>query len=212
MRRFLLPVLILALFCCSALAEDAEYRPYTHPRMGYTLDVPSAWQIMDQTTADTFLAAYQNGDMPWVDPAPIAEAEKEMADQEAALFFSPDGGILCINKTNLGLSMTSETFMSMMMPTYLEKYEATYEKVSFPGHPSVYYTEDDRGFCYLTVTYVWNEQEITATQYFHMVGEDMYVFHFTHGPLGEEDYLKDILYDYRPVFRHMMDTFTPAAE
>ncbi|MBE5781867.1 MAG: hypothetical protein E7329_00965 [Clostridiales bacterium] len=210
MRKLLSVILalLLALSCCPALAEETEYVQYTHPTLGYTAEVPNGWFALDTDTIASFVKVAFEGDLEGVDPAFAANLESELAGTDIAMFLAVNGSNINIVKQYLGLPISAELFMSMMMPSLLTQYEATFDEISFPDDGSVYYTEDERAFCSLTVTYMLNGQEVTCTQYYHMVDADMYVFTLTYAP----DLDEDSMHDYRAHIRHMLDTFVPAAE
>lgn len=199
MRRIfsLALTMILVCSCISSPAEEEEYVSYTHPSLGYSFDLPSAWKAVDESNL-------QSGDPVLL--RPLTEPEKtDIAEKNAAVFEGPDGYRLTVTKEELGMKMTAELFMSMMMPHLMTEMEALIDEIIFPDYSSVYYTEDDRAFCYLTAVYSLDGKMHTLNRYFYPENESMYVFSFVaNQDLSLEE---ELAYDYRVLARQMLDSF-----
>ncbi len=201
MRKFFALLLLFSVFFSfSALAEEVPLL-YIHPSLGYSFEMPGDWIFADESKMPD--------EKNLQDFALTEEEEKAIAEAGMAVFLAPDGYRLTITREFLPLPLTAEQFMSMMMSHKLTEMEAAVDGISFPDHPSVYYTEDDRAFCHLTALYPVENEKHTLTRYFLPEGDAMYVLSFV-APLdlSEED-AEDLAYDYKWLTRALLDTFFP---
>lgn len=193
MKKLLAIVLSLMLFALPAFGEEKEYALYTHPENAFSLEYPAAWSVLE------------GKDFP--------ESMDNAGERGTVLFKGQDGMQLVLLYQPLGAEMTPEMFMSMMLPVFLESYEAEEEEVSFPDHGSVEYMDDagDIAYCCFTVSFREGEEILTSSQYFRMAGEGMYILSLTL-PANADYEADEIRAFYRTEMMHILRSFTLAPE
>ena len=88
----LLMALCLMAMGVPAMAEDAaQTQLYTNTEMGFSIAVPTQWLVVDKDNIDTYIAAYENGEMTFMgtNADVLNELKPQFAGANMAVAISP---------------------------------------------------------------------------------------------------------------------------
>lgn len=176
----ILLALLLALGCMPALAEEESlYTAYTHPRLGYTVEYPTEFVVLDADTLPLMLQMVGQMGLEGLDAATLQTLEPQITSTDMVMFMDAyTGANVNIAAADVGMAITNELFLAMVMPTMLAQYEANFSNVTFFDKGSLV-DFGENNFVQLILGYDMAGQSNYFAQFFFMDGTVMYTFGYT---------------------------------
>ena len=172
MKKLLAALLaLMMLLCClPALAEEeSTYTAYTHPRLGYTVEYPTEFVVLDADTLPLMLQMVGQMGLEGLDAATIQALEPQITSTDMVMFLDAyTGANMNIAAAAVGMAITNELFLAMVMPTMHAQYEASFSNVTFYDKGSIV-TFGENNFVQLVLNYDMAGMNNNFAQCFHFV-------------------------------------------
>lgn len=185
----LLMALCLMVMGVPAMAEDAaQTQLYTNTEMGFSIAVPAQWLVVDKDNIDTYIAAYENGEMTFTgtNADVLNELKPQFAGANMAVAISPYANNLVLTVADMGIELTEELFVSLMIPQFKQQIVLQMPTIEFTqeGEPL---TLGENEFISLSGVCNLNGLSASVDQLFLLKGTKLYVANLTTvDMLGEE--------------------------
>ena len=185
----LLMALCLMVMGVPAMAEDAaQTQLYTNTEMGFSIVVPAQWLVVDKDNIDTYIAAYENGEMTFT--GTNAETLKQLKPQveatDCAVLINPYANNVVLVKENMGMELTNDQFVSMLIPMFRTQLVKQMPTLEFTSEGEVIAAGENE-FIVLSGTYQINGITASVDMLFCLDGSDLYTLSLTTTSLfGEE--------------------------
>lgn len=209
MKKLLAMVLalMLALSCIPALGEDVEFVTYTQPILGYTIECPANWYALDSenlaSLADILL---KDNNMQGIDPSVYENISNVISGTNMTMFLATNGTNMSVGMQDLGLELTNDLFLALMMPQLLTQFQTLYQEIEFLDRGSLYRL-NDMEYVRMEAIYQLNGEPVHVAQYYYLEGTKLYLITVTFATeLSEEEKI-----DMLVCMDYMMSTFTPAS-
>lgn len=199
--------LMMMLCCLPALAEEeAPYTAYTHPRLGYTVEYPTEFVVLDADTLPLMLQMVGQMGLEGLDAATIQALEPQITSTDMVMFLDAyTGANMNIAAADVGMAITNELFLAMVMPTMLAQYEASFSNVTFYDKGSIA-AFGENNFVQLVLNYDMAGMNNNFAQFFYLDGTVMYTIGYTISSAVDADTLAAM----DEVVVHLLSTFATA--
>ena len=182
----LMMALLLCVACVSAMAEGTQL--YTHPTQGYSISVPAEWLCLDKTNMDSLIAAYENGEMTFTgtNAETLKQLKPQVESTDCAVLINPLANNVVLVKENMGMELTNEQFVSMLIPMFRTQLVKQMPTLEFTSEGEVIAAGENE-FIVLSGTYQINGITASVDMLFCLDGSDLYTLSLTTTSLfGEE--------------------------
>ena len=126
MRRFLILLAALILLSLPVLAEETDSSiPYSHPTLGYTMNIPEDWIILDSAAAEETVEKILSGEI----ELDIAEGDltayaRQIELTDMVYLLPPDRScIFNIVVQDLYLELTNDMLLESLCPYQVQQYK-----------------------------------------------------------------------------------------
>lgn len=175
-------LLCVSLLACAqgVLAEEAavEYSTYTNETQGYSIDYPSNWTLLSRGTIDNLMQVLTSGSVPGIDATAFEAYKTQIEGLDAAMMLAADGANLSVIGQDLGLEVTNELFIQMILPTMLEQFPVMYPGIELVDEGSTV-TAGEREFVKIAGSLEMMGSKAQVEQYYACIGKTLYILTFT---------------------------------
>lgn len=203
----LMMALLMVLGCVPAMAESAEapYTAYVHPTLGYTLEYPTNWLMIDTETLPVMMELAQQMDMEGIDLSMLGSLEQQILETNMTMFMDAmTGSNVNIAKQEIGMPIDINSFATMMLPMLKTQYEQMFAGAVFEETDPIV-TIGETQYCYLSMSYQVNGQTNCLEQFYLVDGTAMYIIAATYSEAAASDELIENM-------GYILATFAPAAQ
>lgn len=164
---------------------DSGYARYTHPVLGYTLEYPAGWVMMDSSNVNSYRSGKSGLDLSGLDWDTVAPQilDENMTAFADYLGVSSDFDLLdfsanlTVSVRNVGTELTADDYISMM-PDIREQYTESIPDIEFINEGSSY-SAGGKEFCLLSYSYPTDDYLLYNYQFYISGGDMMYVIGLT---------------------------------
>ena len=179
--------LMMILCCVPALAATEGYVDYEHPTLGYTLEYPEAWIVLDSANIESAMTSLQN------DPAfaalDLSAAIPQITQLQMTMFIDNYGTNINIVGQDVGQEITAEQFLPMM-PMMAAQVTAQLPDAALLDEGSLYEI-GDKQYCMLCASYTLNGEALYVFQFYTFSGTTMYLVTLTmNASVGDMDVIE----------------------
>lgn len=185
MRKFLcLLMAVMMLLSCTALAETAtetevETTLYTHPTLGYSMNLPTDWILLDSETVDTLVDTMKSGEAGTLDDATLAQYTAQIDATNMMIALSPDQtSNVNVVAQDLGVTFSAGIVVEQLCPALVAQYQSLFADCAFddPGSVVIY---NDTDYARVSATYTTADLYMRMHQYIVIENNIMYCITFS---------------------------------
>lgn len=180
--------LVMSMLCASVMAEDVEKQVYTCPAKSYTITVPGDWLCVDKTNVDAYIEAYEKGEMTFsgTNAMTLEGLKPQIVSADCAVLINPYANNVVIVKEAIGLTLTNDTFVSMMIPLLKQQLTSQIPAIEFTAEGERL-SLGDKEFVLLAAEYSLNGITASVDMLFYLDGSALYTLSLTTTPLFGQD-------------------------
>lgn len=174
----LLLALMLCVLCLPSLAEDTQV--YTHPTWGFSITVPADWFCVDKTTIRDSLEASKKGELSsrTASPETLEALLPQIESTDCAVLADPYGNNIVIVREDVGIAITNEEFVELMIPALKSQLSAQIPTIQFAAEGEIV-PIGDKNFINLSAEYDLGGVTAIVDMLFYLEGTYMYTLNLT---------------------------------
>lgn len=165
--------LLLSLMGTGVLAEalPAEEEGYTHPARGYSFHVPEGWLMVDKTNIETYIAAYEQGEMAFTgtNAQTLQQLLPRVQQLDCVVLIDPFANNAVFVTESLGTLQTNEQFTLLMMPMLKSQLSKSMPGMEFTSEGELLKFGENE-FISLCGTYQMNGLSVSLDQLYILEG------------------------------------------
>ncbi len=215
MRKILLK-LVLAMMLALSLTAAAEtapvlettYASFEHPRMGYVLEYPSTWTLLDKDGIQIIFDAIEAGktELSEAGIQILAQARPQIETHDLAMMVAPvsSGHNVNVVASHMGATPSVEAAIQQLAPQLKTQQEAMFPNLQWLDEGSIVQMN---GLDAMRIAYSFEGKGLlyTQNQYYLFANDNQHVITFTWiGPTEDE------LVQLEAHKEHLLETFVPA--